>query len=82
MWTSSTRASYCLALALLAAAPCALAAPSPVEAASAPQTSWAPESGKLLATAGVTELEGAGGGGLVPWVLIQSGVYFSLQAGF
>ncbi len=31
---------------------------------------WAPESGKLLETAGVTQLEGAGGGGLVPWALI------------
>lgn len=31
---------------------------------------WAPESGKLLATAGVTQLEGAGGGGIVPWALI------------
>ena len=31
---------------------------------------WAPESGRLLATAGVTQLEGAGGGGLVPWALI------------
>ena len=31
---------------------------------------WAPESGKLLATAGVTQIEGAGGGGLVPWALI------------
>ena len=31
---------------------------------------WAPESGKLLATAGVTQVEGAGGGGLVPWALI------------
>ena len=31
---------------------------------------WAPESGKLLETAGVTSLEGAGGGGLVPWALI------------
>ena len=28
------------------------------------------ESGRLLATAGVTQLEGAGGGGLVPWALI------------
>jgi hypothetical protein len=27
-------------------------------------------SGKLLATGGVTQLEGAGGGGLVPWALI------------
>ncbi len=29
------------------------------------------ESGRLLATSGVTELEGAGGGGLVPWALIS-----------
>lgn len=31
---------------------------------------WAPESGRLLATSGVVQLEGAGGGGLVPWALI------------
>ncbi|GAC1347682.1 MAG: DUF3034 family protein [Acetobacteraceae bacterium] len=31
---------------------------------------WGPESGKLLATAGVSQIEGAGGGGLVPWALI------------
>lgn len=31
---------------------------------------WSPESGKLLATAGVSQIEGAGGGGLVPWALI------------
>lgn len=31
---------------------------------------WRPESAKLLATAGVTQIEGAGGGGLVPWALI------------
>lgn len=31
----------------------------------------AQESGRLLATSGVTELEGAGGGGLVPWSLIS-----------
>ncbi len=29
-----------------------------------------PESGRLLATSGVTQVEGAGGGGLVPWALI------------
>src|SRR5260221_7311754 len=28
------------------------------------------DEGKLLLTGGVTELEGAGGGGLVPWALI------------
>ena len=31
---------------------------------------WSPESGKLLATAGVSQIEGAGGGGIVPWALI------------
>ena len=31
---------------------------------------WSPESGKLLATAGVSQVEGAGGGGLTPWALI------------
>lgn len=31
---------------------------------------WAPESGKLLATSGVSQIEGAGGGGLVPWALV------------
>ena len=30
----------------------------------------AQDSGRLLATSGVTEVEGAGGGGLVPWALI------------
>ena len=40
----------------------------PAWAADASQ--WAPESGKLLATAGVTQIEGAGGGGLAPWAVI------------
>jgi len=31
----------------------------------------AQDSGRLLATSGVTQLEGAGGGGLVPWSLIS-----------
>lgn len=30
----------------------------------------APDSGKFLATAGVRQVEGAGGGGIVPWALI------------
>ena len=30
----------------------------------------AQDSSRLLATSGVTEVEGAGGGGLVPWALI------------
>ena len=29
-----------------------------------------PDQGKLLATGGVSQVEGAGGGGLVPWALI------------
>lgn len=32
--------------------------------------SMGPDSGKLLATGGVTQVEGAGGGGLTPWALI------------
>ncbi len=31
-----------------------------------------PDSGKLLATGGVSQVEGAGGGGLTPWALITS----------
>src|SRR5258708_6478851 len=34
-----------------------------------PKADWF-DSGKLLATGGVTQLEGAGGSGLVPWALI------------
>ena len=36
----------------------------------APGLAAAQDSGRLLATSGVTQLEGAGGGGLVPWALI------------
>lgn len=38
---------------------------SPVQA-----SELAPESGKLLATAGLIQIEGSGGGGLAPWALI------------
>ncbi|NUU01755.1 DUF3034 family protein [Herbaspirillum robiniae] len=31
---------------------------------------WAPDMGKLTATGGVIQVEGAGGGGLTPWALI------------
>lgn len=35
------------------------------------QAAWAgPDMGKLLATGGITQVEGAGGGGLTPWALI------------
>jgi hypothetical protein len=37
---------------------------------SLPLGAFAQDSGRLLATTGVTQLEGAGGGGLVPWALI------------
>ena len=46
-----------------------LAAPAWAEGAR-PRSDWSPESGKLLATAGVSQIEGAGGGGLAPWALI------------
>jgi Protein of unknown function (DUF3034) len=35
-----------------------------------PQKTFAFEGSRLLATGGVTQLEGAGGGGIVPWALI------------
>jgi hypothetical protein len=38
--------------------------------ASLPQLARAQDSGRLLATSGVSQLEGAGGGGLTPWALI------------
>lgn len=34
------------------------------------QASAVPDSGKLIATGGVSQVEGAGGGGLTPWALI------------
>jgi hypothetical protein len=33
-------------------------------------SAYAQDSGRLLATSGVTQIEGSGGGGLVPWALI------------
>lgn len=33
-------------------------------------TRWMPDLGKLIATGGVIQVEGAGGGGLTPWALI------------
>jgi hypothetical protein len=54
-------------LAALVSLSCSLAlAQSPVSAQSAP----ARTGGKLLLTGGVTQVEGAGGGGLTPWALI------------
>lgn len=45
---------------------CVLLAPASVAPARLPPF----ESGKLLATAGISQLEGAGGGGLAPWATI------------
>ena len=56
--------------AKLLLATCALLFLARPAAAQAPAPNWAPESGKLLETAGVTSVEGAGGGGLVPWAMI------------
>lgn len=39
-------------------------------AVSASASPSAPEGGRLLATGGVTQIEGAGGGGIVPWATI------------
>jgi hypothetical protein len=39
-------------------------------AGSAKAQVWSPESGRLLATGGVTALDGSGGGGLATWALI------------
>lgn len=36
-------------------------------------SSFKPDQGKLLATHGISQIEGAGGGGLVPWALISGG---------
>ena len=47
-----------------------LAMAVPVCAQEAGRPNWSPESGRLISTAGVTQVEGAGGGGLVPWAVI------------
>ena len=55
------------AIALALAMVLSLAAtPTPASA----QTAMTPDMGKLMATAGVIQVEGAGGGGLVPWATI------------
>lgn len=54
--------------AIACAASAAIAGLSPLESRAA--DSIKPDAGKLLATGGVTQIEGAGGGGLTPWALI------------
>ena len=41
-----------------------------ISATASAQSSMTPDMGKLMATAGVVQVEGAGGGGLVPWATI------------
>ncbi|EJL94333.1 Protein of unknown function (DUF3034) [Herbaspirillum sp. CF444] len=57
---------------LMAISACTLAMASSVVAAqtSGMKSSMTPDMGKLTATAGVIQVEGAGGGGLVPWATI------------
>ncbi len=58
-----TQISRCIGLALVGVT-ATLALPAFA------QDSLKPDMGKLLATGGVSQLEGAGGGGLTPWALI------------
>ncbi|WP_413456870.1 DUF3034 family protein [Herbaspirillum huttiense] len=46
------------------------AAVAPEPATGPDQAAWMPDLGKLIATGGVIQVEGAGGGGLTPWALI------------
>ena len=58
------RAAVVVGLLGLAAAQGAMAQRAPYESV------WMPDAGKLPLTAGFTDVDGAGGGGLVPWALI------------
>ena len=49
----------------------ALAVGMAIAATASAQTLAKPDMGKLLATGGVSQIEGAGGGGIVPWALIS-----------
>lgn len=46
------------------------AAVTPAPAIEQDKSAWMPDLGKLTATGGVIQVEGAGGGGLTPWALI------------
>lgn len=46
--------------------------PAAEPAGPAPRGSFLPQGGRLLLTGGVSTIEGAGGGGIVPWALIGS----------
>jgi hypothetical protein len=62
-WGIKFRSSVAGALLTMAAGTAALAQESPPEVE-------AFDSGKLLATSGLSQIEGAGGGGLTPWAVI------------
>ncbi|MBV8633438.1 MAG: DUF3034 family protein [Burkholderiaceae bacterium] len=57
---------------ILACATLALAAPVAFadDTAAASNPAWKPDMGKLLATGGVSNVEGTAGGGITPWALI------------
>jgi hypothetical protein len=79
------RCAIAIAAALTAGAPLAVQAQTQNQTQAAPAVStgaaavapadagsagWLPDLGKLTATGGVIQVEGAGGGGLTPWALI------------
>lgn len=55
---------------MVAIASCASIAYADDATAPAPSTSYVPDMGKLLATGGVSNVEGSAGGGITPWALI------------
>jgi len=57
---SNPRSQLCLLMSSLSFVACSVQA----------QESYQPDMGKLTATGGVSQVEGAGGGGLTPWALI------------
>ncbi|MBL8644113.1 MAG: DUF3034 family protein [Rhodospirillaceae bacterium] len=61
----------CTKLAVVMGLAVAAAGPALAQLAAPPVTTDALYGGKLLATGGVSQLEGAGGGGLTPWALIS-----------
>ena len=68
VWAIASLSS--LAIAQTPPPPPAAPAPSEAMIPNPPRNLLVPDRGKLLLTAGFSDVEGAGGGGLVPWALI------------
>jgi hypothetical protein len=71
--TDTAKAAVALAALILPLLAHAQAASTPAEKpgpVAPPRNLFKPDGGKLLLTAGFSDAEGAGGGGLVPWALI------------